>query len=284
MYKTKWNLDLLKEKLYGTAFYDKYKDSDLSYQDMREILHAGYNFKWDEDPKPILELVKLLPRALELHPGQHPRYRQPYEYRDAIGDHIAECKAYIKALHKINAVDNWKGFDKLPFHKIAAAGYRCLAYETYNLGHELADCMLEFFEKIWHLTDNSEEGRNLNLPFDLFDNERSNLELPRRRISFHVLKGKIYKLQGKYKQSRHHYEYYYDDFWYYNSGPMTQNRGLESALEVWEFDKDPAVAERVKMFYERVRQSPVNPNFEGVVEALLIIYMLYEVYCGKQIK
>ena len=252
---------------------------------MREILYEGPDYQWSGNSDELYSLIKLLPRALELHPG---KYRQTFIYTIDPEDHKKECLQWINAVRKLNNTprSGWQNLETLPYWTIAYTGYRCLAYEdSYDLGLELADEMLKFCKSL-EVIKNTDKKPNVDLgiPCDAFAGTSANLELPRRTVTFHVLKGKLYKLKGDYEKSKYHYQQYFSDHFYNNSGPATQARGLESALEVYEFDKDPEVAKRIVMFYEKIRHSYLNPDFEGQVEPLLITYMMYEVFCGKRIK
>jgi len=289
--KSKWRLDLLKEKIYFTDFYQEHKDADLNYDQMCEMMRIP---DWDGDPEIIYEKLKMLPKALELHKTHAGLYRQRFWHWEPIERHLENVKKQLELVKKLNTVKHWKDFpaakiETVDHHKICTAAYDCLAYETWDEGLELVDEVLKFFDTVYPPSVKKDIYTPLppcevfQIPYSVFNTDRANWEWPRRRVSFTTVKGAIYKHLKQYDLSKEAFSYYLDDVWN-TASAMTQWRSLESGLEIWEFDKDPAIEEKLLWFFNNIQKNKVGAHFEGVPEGLLIMYMFYEIYLGKEIK
>jgi hypothetical protein len=289
--KSKWRIDLLREKIYETTFYKPHSNK-TSWEDIcNTVISLDKNAHLHlDDPDYLLHYIKMLPAAMEMHKDYTGSvYRQSMTYKEPPELLNKDTEWVFGVMHRINTTppSQYYTLRKYDWNIIARITYQNLAYEFYDDAIKIAKCFDKFFEnnwasyKLWKKTATNELGSDsLNLPFNVFKNH--NLEFPRRWITFQNVKAIAYREMGDTQRAEENFAKYTADH-YWNISHMTTCRVLESALECYMLNPSEENKKLVKDIYvHRASQTPLA-NFESVTESLSITYMMYLYFFKKEI-
>lgn len=289
--KSKWRIDLLREKIYETTFYKSHNKettwaiicNNIISLDKKAHLHL-------DDPDYLLHYIKMLPAAMEMHKEYTGTiYRQSMTYTDSPESLNRDTEWVFGVMHRINTTppSQYHTLIRYNWNTIAHIAYKNLAYGFYYDAIEIVKCFDKFFEtnwplyELWQKTITNRFGPDsFNLPFNVFAGQ--SMEFPRRWITYQNVRAIAYREMGDAQRAEENFIKYTADH-YWNISHMTTTRVLESALECYMLNPSEENKKLVKDIYvHRATQQPLA-NFESVTESLSITYMMYLHFFKKEI-
>ena len=289
--KSKWRIDLLREKIYETSFYKPHSEQTTWPAICNNIISLDKNAHLHlDDPDYLLHYIKMLPAAMEMHKAHTGTvYRQIMTYTCSPESLNKDTEWVFGVMHRINTTppNQYHTLSRYNWNTIAHIAYKNLAYGFYSDALEIVKCFDKFFETNWTLYElwnktvtNKFSSDSFNLPFNVFAGY--GMEFPRRWITYQNVRAVAYREMGDAQRAEENFAKYTANH-YWNISHMTTCRVLESALECYILNPSEENKKLVRDIYiHRATQQPLA-NFESVTESLSITYMMYLHFFKKDI-